>query len=103
MSTTSQRDRLLALLKRHRGEWVALPQVQDAGGAQYNARIYELRGLGHRITNSTQEVDEVRRSWFRLEIASAPTRPISAPTEPTAPESTATLFGAISPDRSYRE
>jgi hypothetical protein len=101
MSTTSQRDRLLTLLKGRRGEWVALPQVMDVGGAQYNARVFELRGLGYRITNLTQESDGVRWSWFRLEIGSAPTRPTPTPTAP-APQPDS-LFGDISPDRSYRE
>jgi hypothetical protein len=36
-----------------------------------------------------------------LEIGSAPTRPTPAPTAPEA--AAATLFGDISPDRSYRE
>lgn len=105
MSSTSQRSQLLALLKSRRGEWVALPEVMGVAGAQYNARIYELRGLGYRITNLTQEIDGVRKSWFRLEIGSVPTRPTSATPAPTAPEPAATLFGDLdlSPDRTYRE
>lgn len=60
--TSSQRDRLLALLESRLREWVPLPRILDLGIAQYNARIYELRRLGHRIENK-QEGD---RSWFRL-------------------------------------
>jgi hypothetical protein len=44
---------------------VPLPQIADCA-AQYNARIFELRRLGFRITNRTKEIDGVRHSWFRL-------------------------------------
>jgi hypothetical protein len=60
--TSSQRNRLLALLESRLCEWVPLPHILNLGIAQYNARIYELRRLGHRI-ESKQEGD---RSWFRL-------------------------------------
>lgn len=60
--TSSQRDRLLAVFEKHVNDWVPLPRILDLGIAQYNARIYELRRLGHRI-ESKQEGD---RSWFRL-------------------------------------
>lgn len=99
MSTTTQRDRLLNLLKGRRGDWIPLADVIEAGGAQYGARIFELRGLGYRITNLTQEIDGVRKSWFRLEIGSVPTRPTPAPTPP-APA--ITLFD-VSPGRTYQE
>ncbi len=62
-----QRDRLLALLKSRAPAWVPLPDILALGIAQYNARIFELRGLGHRI-ESKQEGD---RSWFRLVLALA--------------------------------
>jgi hypothetical protein len=58
--TASQRDRLLALLKSR--ERVPLPEVIAVGGAQYGARIHELRGLGYRIKSE----EEGGRNWFRL-------------------------------------
>jgi hypothetical protein len=65
-SRASQRERILELLLAARGNWVSLPQVQ-ACAAQYNARVFELRRLGYRITNRIREVQGQRHSWFRLE------------------------------------
>jgi hypothetical protein len=64
-----QRDRLLALLAERASAWVPLPDILALGIAQYNARIFELRSMGHRI-ESKQEGD---RSWFRLVTALAST------------------------------
>jgi hypothetical protein len=72
-SRASQRERILELLLAARGDWVSLPQVQ-ACAAQYNARVFELRRLGYRITNRTREVDGRRHSWFRLELIPADAR-----------------------------
>lgn len=58
----SQRDELLALFESRANEWVPLPDILNLGIAQYNARIYELRRLGHRIESK----QEGGRSWFRL-------------------------------------
>jgi hypothetical protein len=55
-----QRDRLLALLKRHAPDWIPLAEVLVVAGAQYGARIYELRHLGHRIESKPGG------GWFRL-------------------------------------
>ncbi len=90
-----QRDRLFALLKDRANLWVPLKDILALGIAQYNARIFELRCLGHRI-ESKQEGD---RSWFRLVIALAsaaiPELPLIL--EPSAnPES---LFGDLAPER----
>jgi hypothetical protein len=94
-----QRDRILALLKDRAPAWIPLPEILALGIAQYNARIFELRSLGHRI-ESKQDGD---RSWFRLVIALAST---AIPESPTIQEVTAdpeSLFGELLPDRSYRE
>ncbi len=103
-----QRDRILALLKAHEPAWVSLPEILALGIAQYNARIFELRSIGHRI-ESRQQGD---RSWFRLVTALASTpipetsgagrtmvyelssRPSIEP--PTAAES---LFADLAPER----
>jgi len=66
-SRASQRERILELLLAARGNWVSLPHVQ-ACAAQYNARVFELRRLGYRITNRTRDVQGQRHSWFRLEV-----------------------------------
>ena|SRR5882762_4960498 len=64
---SNQRNRLLALLNAHANLWVPLPDIMALRIAQYNARIYELRSLGHCI-ESKQDAD---RSWFRLVTALA--------------------------------
>jgi hypothetical protein len=61
----TQREEILALLTKARGEWVPLPQIM-ACAAQYNARVFELRRLGFEVENRSETVDGVRRSWFRL-------------------------------------
>jgi hypothetical protein len=74
--------------------------VMDVAGAQYNARVFELRSLGHFIMNRTEEFDGVRKSWFRLVTKTFPAPPAPRPQPVPGP---ATLFGDIAPDRSYGE
>jgi Helix-turn-helix domain len=94
-----QRDRLLALLKSRAPDLVSLPDIIALGIAQYNARIFELRRLGHHIESKQKG----SRSWFRLVTASAPSPvPESRPVRET-PAKAESLFGDLSPDRSYRE
>ena len=81
-----QRSRLLECLISARGGEVELPEILALGIAQYNARIYELRKLGFRITNRTERIAGVVHSYFRLELGEQPT-----------------LFGDIAPERSYLE
>ena len=71
-SRGTQRGMILDLLISARGDWVPLPKITDCA-AQYNARIFELRRLGFRIKNRTQEVNGAKHSWFRLE--SGPVQP----------------------------
>jgi hypothetical protein len=84
-SRATRRDQILELLIGARGDWVPLPKIADCA-AQYNARIFELRRLGFRIKNRTQEVHGARHSWYRLEsgpIAPTSTRCVRAiPTLP---------------------
>ena len=87
----SQRDQLLQLLKRYSPEWVPLPEVMAAGGAQYGTRVFELRTLGHQIEN--------KPCWFRLV-----TRPVIPEKSPPAQESRAdedSLFGDLSRTPEY--
>jgi hypothetical protein len=96
----NQRNRLLDLLKNQSPYWVPISDVVSIAGFQYGARIFELRRLGHRIENDPGRA-------FRLV-----TRPISEATTPTpaateraeeSPANRESLFGELSPDRSYRE
>ena len=87
-SRGTQRGKILGLLISAGGAEVPLPQIA-AQAAQYNARIFELRRLGFRIANRTQDVGGVRHSWFRLESGASqvpspkPAAPVSrAPSEP---------------------
>jgi hypothetical protein len=83
----TQRNKILEVLSAAQGEWVPLPRISDCA-VQYNARIYELRRLGFRIVNRTEEVAGVRHSWFRLEFTS--TSPTAAPS--ARPTETLPLF-----------
>jgi hypothetical protein len=69
-SAKGQRSRILGLLVEARGGWVPLPEIIKCA-AQYNARIFELRRLGFKIENRTEEIDGARHSWFRLLNSSA--------------------------------
>lgn len=64
----TQHSKILNLLKDNKNNWVSLPEILHLGIAQYNARILELRALGHKIENKTQEVEGVRHSWYRLVV-----------------------------------
>jgi hypothetical protein len=72
-----QRDRLFTLLKSRSPDWISLPQIMTVAGAQYGARIYELRGLGHRIESKPGG------GWFRLITRAA--ADLNAAPLPTAP------------------
>jgi len=92
-----QRDRLLALLKNRVPNWVPLPEILALGVAQYNARIFELRRLGHRIESK----QEGNRSWFRLVTTLAPVAllELQAIQEPAA--KLESLFGDLTPEARY--
>ena len=77
---STQRAKILAELVSARGEWVPLYRVTQHA-AQYNARVYEVRRMGHVIRNRTREIDGVRHSWFRLEPGAS--QPIPAPAATT--------------------
>jgi hypothetical protein len=67
MSYGTQRDRLLAFLEARRGQWIPLPEILGLGIAQYNARIFELRGKGHDIRMRDEWKGRMRHTWYRLE------------------------------------
>jgi hypothetical protein len=94
----TQRGQILGLLIAARGDWVSLPKITECA-AQYNARIFELRRLGFRITNRIREVNGHRHSWFRLESIPADIRnrqefrDLTVPTTGPFPE-----FGSLAPE-----
>src|SRR5438874_2056209 len=93
-SRNSQRGRILRLLIEARGGWVSLPEILALGIAQYNARVFELRGLGLKIENRRRQ----HCSEFRL---------VPGPNAAAAPEASdnctrlesGSLFGDLAPER----
>jgi hypothetical protein len=83
-----QRDRLLTLLKSRAPDYVSVGEIIVVAGAQYSARIYELRRLGHRIESKQGG------GWFRLV-----TRPVSNPA--TAPSSTSVNSTPVADQRLF--
>jgi hypothetical protein len=114
MTRAKQRDQILALLIAARGDWVPLPKITDCA-AQYNARIFELRRLGFLIENRTKRIDGVKHSWFRLARGPEQLAPTAEPDRMAKASEwlsvargesmpvTGSLFGDLSPDRSYTE
>ena len=99
---STQRSAILNLLISARGDWVSLLQIKREA-CQYNARLYELRRLGFRITNKIREIDGVRMPWFRLESL-PPTFPVkpdgSEPEAVTLQKPTSfPQFGKLAPER----
>jgi hypothetical protein len=80
-SSRTQCAAILGRLNAAHGAEVPLCEILPLA-AQYNSRIWSLRKMGFKIVNRTEEVDGVRRSWFRL--VSGP--PEASPTTPAAAE-----------------
>jgi hypothetical protein len=78
---STQRERILNLLRSAKGAWVPLPEILALGIAQYNARIFELRRRDLNIENRTETINGVCHSWFRL--VDSPTVPPPAPPKPS--------------------
>ena len=91
---STQRAKILAELVSARGDWVPLYRVTQHA-AQYNARVYELRCMGHVIRNRTREIDGVRHSWFRLEHVSV--EHTTAPAAPTSAENLSLFVEEVRP------
>jgi hypothetical protein len=82
----SQVQAIIALLLSRCGEWVPLPEVMKAGGAQYSARIHFARhSLRVEIQNRSQHIDGVRHSWFRIVEPHHPPAPSSRKPAPSFP------------------
>lgn len=115
----SQRDKTLAVLVAARGEWVPATKLA-AISLQYSSRVFEIRKkLGIAVENRTTIVNGVKHGEFRLVTGPTAEFLFSGPekmrerrvlarewianarTEPKP--STESLFGDISPDRTYQE
>jgi hypothetical protein len=87
MSRRNQRDVILDVLQRAKGEEVPLPDILSLRISQFGARIKELRSEGHVIKNRTEHKDGKVLSWYRLESSpEGKTRtglPANTPTTPT--------------------
>jgi len=66
MDQTTQRDRLLNLLRSANGGWVPLPELLSLGIAQYNARIFELRRMGQEIECKQEQHGRTKHTFYRL-------------------------------------
>jgi len=62
---TKQKDRLRKFFKERPNTWIPLPEILKLLIAQYNARIFDLRGEGMKIENKTEIVDGQRHSYYR--------------------------------------
>ena len=106
----TQCGRILRVLVDARGEWVDLPTILALKISQYGSRIYSLRRQGFHIENHSAMVNGVRRTAFRLvvspneaeETTECDTQPIPAACSGSH-NIGATLFGDISPDRTYEQ
>jgi hypothetical protein len=95
----NQGAQLLALLKAYSPNLAPLHEVVDVAGFQYSARIFELRRLGHRIENEPGR-------GFRLIThppAAFESRKIEAPEPASHSQESSSLFGDLTPDRTYSE
>lgn len=87
---TTQRERILALLKAHEGNLVSLSDILDLRIANYRARISEARQQGHNIIcRKKRQADGTIHSWYYL----TPLSPIISHSEGPAQ---AYLFGSES-------
>jgi hypothetical protein len=78
-----QRDRLLAFLKNRAPSYASVAEIIAVAGVQYGTRIYELRGLGHRIESKPGG------GWFRLVVRpTVDQSPVSISTPAVAPAAT---------------
>jgi hypothetical protein len=74
-SRQTRGEKLLALLRAHKHKRVPLPEIMQAAGAQFGARILELRRRGFLIENLTERTaDGDIHSWYILRAEPCETR-----------------------------
>ncbi len=66
-SGASQCEIALWLLKRHVGDWVAMPDIARAmGGFAVHSRVSDLRKAGHMIDHKNERAEGRTHSFYRL-------------------------------------
>ena len=111
MSRRNQRDVILDVLQRARGQEVPLPAILSLRISQFGARIKELRAEGHIIRNRIEHINGAVHSWYRLESSPdetgeslrANTRKVKHddPKEQLAPTGTFPEFGVLAEEMRY--
>jgi hypothetical protein len=107
MSRRNQRDVILDVLQRARGQEVPLPAILSLRISQFGARIKELRAEGHIIRNRIEHRDGQVFSWYRLESSPATSRENTRPNthddpkEQIAPAETFPQFGSLAEESRY--
>jgi hypothetical protein len=97
----SQGDRILWVLQAGWPNWVPAPELAKIS-LQYNARIFSLRRRrGWLIANRVRIVDGIKHGEFRL--GSRPVPSSKELRQNPSPVPSGSLFGDLSPDRTYRE
>lgn len=80
----TQTERIVALLRERRGQWVPLTDVLALRISQYSARIFQARHeLGLNIENRVEIVNGEKHSWFRL-VEDREPAPVPAVTRPSS-------------------
>ena len=97
----TQRERLLELFLSAHGAEVGLPQILSLQISQFGARLKELRALGFNIQNRQEHHGGQTYSFYRL-VSWLDVRLLALPPAPSFTKADS-LFGDISPDRSYLE
>jgi hypothetical protein len=68
----TQREQLINLFITHPNQWLSLPEIMDVAGAQYNARIHELRcgyrckpmNIKNKTANNIIAGVTIKNSWY---------------------------------------
>jgi hypothetical protein len=98
----NQEQRILWLLDAAWPNWVPSPELAKIS-LQYGARIHGLRKKGWQISNRIEIVAGVRHGFFRLGSPPVPSSKVLRQVQSPPTAEVATLFGDITPDRTYRE
>jgi Helix-turn-helix domain len=99
-TSKTQRERILELFLARPGQWIPLWEILDLKISQFGARLLELRAEGYVIVNRKEWHGSQQLSWYRLESEPTPTRIREAA---PATQTSDSLFGDLSPERSYLE
>jgi hypothetical protein len=97
------RQAILDRLVAERGGWVPAIELSRLS-IQYSARIHEIRKLGFAVENRTEHVAGKVHGFYRLAlgVSQPAVKPAEIPQpKPQPREGSLSLFGDISPERSY--